>query len=87
MKAGGEKPDKAESLIPQRPYLAGPTDQAGELADLGITPQDRREPVSMLNQLRGRGASGPGAVAQQFGVLSDDNGQLVAGIGALEALC
>ena len=68
-------------LIPQRPNLAGPADQAGELDYFGIIPQDRRQPVSVLDQLRGRSPGSPGAVAQQFGVLGHDHGQLVAGIG------
>ena len=34
----------------------------------------------------GIGFGGPGAVAQHFGVLGNDHGQLVAGIGSLEAL-
>ena len=40
----------------------------------------------MLDQLRGVGPGRPRAVAQQFGVLGHDHGQLVAGIGLLEAL-
>ena len=40
----------------------------------------------MVNQLGSVGLGGPGALAQHLGVLGDDDGQLEAGIGVLEAL-
>ena len=72
-------------LIPQRPNLTRPAHQAGEFDHIGIIPQKRRQAVSLLDQLRCRGPGRPGAVTEYIGILGDDHGQLVAGIGLLEA--